>query len=232
MLNYLKDTATLMSDTTPRYGQSHGWYSTFVRVNTDSIGGWTSQGGLVNSSQFNGWIQNFVVPFANHLRTRGMYLVLSATGPINTPNNGTHNAGVTEQQRLITFWQTVANAPGVKSADNIMFELMNEPVDVESVPGQRRLGQPPVAITFQAFKNWTQPIINAIRNTGRGQRDLGSDAGVAGFALSMGAISLSVARISVSRVITIRHMAACSTIRLRCRTSGTRSTSPPRTCGR
>src|SRR3954464_10447764 len=75
MLNYLKDAATLMSDTTPRYGQSHGWYSTFVRVNTDSIGGWTAQGGLVNSSQFNGWIQNFVVPFAQHLNSRGMYLV-------------------------------------------------------------------------------------------------------------------------------------------------------------
>jgi len=165
MLNYLKDAATLMSDTTPKYGQSHGWYSTFVRVNTDSIGGWTSQGGLVNSSQFNGWIQNFVVPFANHLRTRGMYLVLSATGPINTPNNGTHNAGVTEQQRLITFWQTVANAAGVKSVDNIMFELMNEPVDVESSPGNGNWGNHQ-SIYFQAFKNWTQPIINAIRNTG------------------------------------------------------------------
>jgi hypothetical protein len=165
MLNYLKDAATLMSDTSPRYGQSHGWYSTFVRVNTDSIGGWTQQNGLVNSSQFNGWIQNFVVPFANHLRTRGMYLVLSATGPINTPNNGTHNAGVTEQQRLITFWQTVANAAGVKSVDNIMFELMNEPVDVESSPGNGNWGNHQ-SIYFQAFKNWMQPVINAIRNTG------------------------------------------------------------------
>jgi endoglucanase len=165
MLNYLKDTATLMSDTAPRYGQSHGWYSTFVRVNTDSIGGWTSQGGLVNSSQFNGWIQNFVVPFAQHLSSRGMYLVLSATGPINTPNNGTHNAGITEQQRLITFWQTVANAPGVKSANNIMFELMNEPVDIESVPGNGDWGNHQSKY-FSAFKNWTQPIINAIRNTG------------------------------------------------------------------
>ena len=48
MLNYLRDTATLMSDTSPRYGRSHGWYNTFVRVNTDSIGGWTAQNGLVN----------------------------------------------------------------------------------------------------------------------------------------------------------------------------------------
>ncbi len=43
MLSYMRDTATLFSDTTPKYGRSHGWYCTFVRVNTDSIGGWTAQ---------------------------------------------------------------------------------------------------------------------------------------------------------------------------------------------
>jgi hypothetical protein len=32
----------------------------------------------------------------------------------------------------------VANAPGVKSANNIQFELMNEPVNIESSPGQNR----------------------------------------------------------------------------------------------
>lgn len=166
LLNYLCDAATLMSDVdTPRYGRDHGWYCSFVRVNTDSIGGWTSEQGLVNSSQFNGWIQNFVVPYADHLRSCGLYLVLSATGPINTPNNGTHNAGVVEQQRLITFWQTVANAPGVKSADNIMFELMNEPVDIESYPGNGDWGNHAPQY-FQAFREWIQPVINAVRNTG------------------------------------------------------------------
>jgi hypothetical protein len=165
MLNYLKDTATLMSDTSPRYGQSHGWYSTFVRVNTDSIGGWTQQNGLENSSQFNGWIQNFVVPFAQHLSSRGMYLVLCATGPINTPNDGFNNCSTAIQQRLITFWQTVANAPGVKSANNIQFELMNEPVNIESSPGNGDWGNHQSKY-FSAFKNWMQPVINAIRNTG------------------------------------------------------------------
>ena len=91
--------------------------------------------------------------------------MLSATGPINTPNNGTHNAGVVEQQRLITFWQTVANAPGVKGGDNIMFELMNEPVDIESSPGNGDWGNH-APIYFQAFRNWIQPVINAIRDTG------------------------------------------------------------------
>jgi len=82
MLNFMRDAATVMSDTSPKYGRSHGWYATFVRVNVDNPSGWTAEGGLVNASQFNGWIQNFVVPYANHLRSRGLYLVLCATGPV------------------------------------------------------------------------------------------------------------------------------------------------------
>ncbi|NLK42487.1 MAG: cellulase family glycosylhydrolase, partial [Planctomycetes bacterium] len=124
-----------------------------------------SQSGLVNPAQFDAWIQNFVVPYAEHLSSRGLYLVLSATGPINTPNNGTRNAGVVEQQRLITFWQTVANAPGVKNADNIMFELMNEPVEIESSPGNGDWGNHQSKYHL-AFRNWIQPIIDAIRGTG------------------------------------------------------------------
>src|SRR5687767_10185124 len=57
MLSFMRDAATVMSDTSPKYGRSHGWYATFVRVNCDAPGGWTAQGGLVNASQFNGWIQ-------------------------------------------------------------------------------------------------------------------------------------------------------------------------------
>lgn len=165
MLNFLRDAATVMTDTNPKYGRSHGWYTTFVRVNVDNPGGWTAEGGLVNASQFNGWIQNFVVPYANHLRSRGLYLVLCATGPINTPNNGARNCGPVEQQRLITFWQTVANAPGVKSVDNIHFELMNEPVQIETSFGANNWGSGSGPY-FQAFRNFMQPVINAVRNTG------------------------------------------------------------------
>ncbi len=165
LLNFLKAAADVMSDTSPKYGRNYGWYCRFVRMNTDTIGGWTAEGGLVNSSQFNGWIQNFVVPYANHLRSRGLYLVISATGPINTPNNGTRNCGRTEQQRLITFWQTVANAPGIKNVDNIMFELMNEPVEIESVLGNGDWGFGQDKY-FSAFRTWIQPVINAVRNTG------------------------------------------------------------------
>ena len=165
MLNFLNEAATVMSDPSPKYGRDHGWYASFVRVNTDFIGGWTQQNGLVDQAQFNGWIQNFVVPYANHLKSRGLYLVLCATGPMMTPDNGAQNAGIVEQQRLRTFWSTVANAPGVKNADNIMFELMNEPVQIESSPGNGNWGSGS-APYFQAFRDWIQPIINDVRNTG------------------------------------------------------------------
>ena len=164
-LNFMNIVADLMSDTSPRYGRDHGWYCSFVRVNTDAIGGWTHEQGLVDTSQFDGWINNFLVPYANHLRSVGLYLVLSATGPINTPNNGTRNAGVTEQQRLRTFWQRVADASVVNKIDNIMFELMNEPVDIESAPGNGDWGNHQNKY-FSAFTNWIQPIIDTIRNTG------------------------------------------------------------------
>jgi uncharacterized repeat protein (TIGR02059 family) len=165
MLNFLKDAATVMSDTTPKYGQNHGWYASFVRINADHIGGWTHASGLVDPVQFNAWINNFLVPYADHLRSRGLYLVLCAVGPINTPDNGSRNAGKEEQKRLITFWQTVANAPGIKNADNIMFELMNEPVEIETSFGANDWGhgQPKY---WRAFRDWMQPVIDTIRNLG------------------------------------------------------------------
>jgi hypothetical protein len=165
MLNFLKDAATVMSDTTPKYGQNHGWYASFVRINADHIGGWTHASGLVDTVQFNAWINNFLVPYADHLRSRGLYLVLCAVGPINTPDNGSRNAGKVEQERLITFWRTVASAPGIKNADNVMFELMNEPVEIETSFGANDWGhgQPRY---WRAFRDWMQPVIDIIRNVG------------------------------------------------------------------
>ena len=167
MLNFLRDAATVMSDISPKYGQDYGWYCSFVRVNTDAIGGWTSESGLVDTTQFNAWINNFLVPYVEHLRSRGLYLVLCATGPIvvNVGGDGSRNASKGTQSRLLTFWETVANAPGIKNADNVMFELMNEPVQIESSPGNGNWGMGS-ATYYKAFRDWTQPIINVIRNTG------------------------------------------------------------------
>lgn len=165
LLAYKSEVVDLFSDTTARYGRNHGWFASYSRLNTDNIGGWSHAAGLYNMEQFDGWIENFIVPYANHLRSRGMYLVISAVGPINTPNNGTRNAGVVEGQRLRTFWQRVANNPGVKNADNIMFELMNEPVEIESAPGNGDWGNQ-ASRFHRAFRDWIQPVIDDIRSTG------------------------------------------------------------------
>ncbi len=167
MLNFLKEEATVMSDTNPRYGQDHGWYASFVRVNTDAVGGWTSESGLVDTVQFDAWINNFLVPYVDHLNSRGLYLVLCATGPmvVNVNDDGVRNASIGTQSRLLTFWKRVANAPGIKNANNVMFELMNEPVQVESSPGNGNWGSG-WGTYFEAFRDWTQPIIDTIRNTG------------------------------------------------------------------
>lgn len=167
MLSFLQDAATVMSDPSPKYGRDHGWYATFVRVNTDAVGGWTSEQGLVDPSQFNAWIDNFLVPYVDHLRSRGLYLVLCATGPmvVNVGGDGNNNMGQGTQQRMITFWETVANAPGIKSADNVMFELMNEPVAIETSFGANDWGFGS-APYWQALRGWMQPVVDAIRNTG------------------------------------------------------------------
>ncbi len=166
-LGYLEEVATLMSDPSPRYGRDHGWHCSFVRLNTDGVGGWSSAEGLVNSEQFDAWIENFLVPYANILKSRGLYLVLSATGPmvVNVDGDMSKNASQGTQERMLTFWERVASAPGVKNADNIMFELMNEPVLIESVPGNNNWGMQR-KVYFEAFAKWLQPIIDVIRNTG------------------------------------------------------------------
>lgn len=167
MLNFMRDAATVMSDTSPKYGRDHGWNATFVRVNTDAVGGWTSEQGLVDQSQFDGWIKNFLVPYADHLRSRGLYLVLCATGPmvVNVGGDSSRNMGQGTQQRMMKFWQTVANAPGIKGADNVMFELMNEPVAIETSFGANDWGFGSARF-WQALKNWMQPVVDTIRNTG------------------------------------------------------------------
>lgn len=161
-MTYLKEVATLMTDTTAKYSQTHGWYTSFVRMNTDAVGGWTNQAGLIDTTQFDAWISNFIVPYAKFLSTRGLYLVLSATGPMTVPDESLTPKC---QQRFLTFWKRVSNAPGVKNADNIMFELMNEPVTIESSFGAGDWGNHQSKY-YKAFRDWLQPIIDVVRDNG------------------------------------------------------------------
>lgn len=171
-LNFLRDAATVMSDTSPKYGRGHGWYCSFVRIIGDGSSpenfapGWNAAGQLASPAQFNGWINNLLVPYINHCRSRGLYVVICGNPSLVFPGgDATRNMTQQYQQNLMTFWTTVANAPGIKSADNVMFEICNEPVTIETSFGANNWGSGSGPY-FQALRNFMQPIVNAIRNTG------------------------------------------------------------------
>ncbi len=171
-LNFLRDAATVMSDTNPKYGRSHGWNSSFVRIIGDGSSpenfapGWNAAGQLSSSAQFNGWINNLLVPYIQHCATRGLYVVICGNPSVAFPGGDPQkNMTYQYQQNLITFWQAVANHPSIKSANNVMFEICNEPVTIETSFGANNWGSNGNSY-FIALRNFMQPIVNTIRNTG------------------------------------------------------------------
>ena len=171
-LNYFNNVANIFATTSAQYGQSHGWTASFVRFIGDESGisnfapGWDVNGNLANSAQFNGWIQNVLVPYVSHCQSVGLYVVLCGN-PSTTYPGGDTSKNMTQQYQtnLIKFWQTVANAPGIKGANNVLFEICNEPIDIESSFGANDwgFGSSPY---WAAISRFMQPVVNAIRNTG------------------------------------------------------------------
>lgn len=171
-LNHFKAVADILSNTAPRYGRSNGWYCSFVRfigdgnVNPNFAPGWDVNGNLSNPAQFNGWMQNVLVPYINHCRSRGLYVVICGN-PSEVFPGGDATKNMTAQYRanLITFWTALASHPGIKSANNVMFEICNEPVAIETSFGANNWGSGNNSY-YQALANFMQPIVNAIRAQG------------------------------------------------------------------
>lgn len=171
-LNFYKGAVDIFSTTTSQYGQSHGWTASFVRFIGDGNGvsnfapGWDANGNLSNSAQFNGWITNVLVPYVNYCATKGIYVVICGNPSVAYPGGDTtKNMTQQYQNNLKTFWQTVANATGIKSANNVMFEICNEPIRIETSFGANNWGSGNNSY-WQALTNFMNPIVTTIRNTG------------------------------------------------------------------
>jgi len=168
-LNFYNAAADIFSRTGSQYGQSHGWDCSFVRfigdgnVNPNFAPGWDANGNLANSAQFNGWINNVLVPYVIHCKQDGLYVVLCGNPSEAFPGgDASKNMTSQYQQNLITFWKAVAAAPGIKSADNVLFEICNEPIRIETSFGANNWGSGNDAY-WAALTNFMQPIVNAIR---------------------------------------------------------------------
>jgi len=163
-LNYFKKVAGLMTHTGPLFGNSHGWNSSFVRY-LDGRVGWDNDT-LTDPAKFNRWITNMCVPYVNYCRSVGLYVVICGQPAwVNADDDGSKNMTSQYKQNLITWWTAVANAPGIKNADNVMFEICNEPVGIESSLGNGQWGWGDNTHN-KAFQTYMQDIVNAIRNTG------------------------------------------------------------------
>jgi len=163
-LTYFKNVAELMTHTNALFGKSHGWYCSFVRY-LDGDAGW-SNGSLTDSAMFNRWITNMCVPYVQYCQSVGIYVVICGHPAfVNANDDGSKNMTAQYKTNLINWFTAVAGTSGIKSANNVMFEICNEPVGIESSLGNGQWGWGDAAHN-QAFQTYMNDIVNAIRNTG------------------------------------------------------------------
>jgi len=158
-LNIFKKQAELLTNTEPLFGRTHGWYSSFVRVWTPSDG-WNGDGTVDEALQDRAW-NNMYIPYVEYCRSRGIYVVFVG----NCPDGGTFMSAQ-HKSNMIAFWTRICNSyPEIKNADNVMFELCNEPVVIESELGNGNWGS--VGTEYDiAMQTYMQDIVDAIRGTG------------------------------------------------------------------
>lgn len=172
MLNFYNGAADIMADTAPRYNTQHGWFCSYVRLcgNGTANGfapGWDANGNLSDQNQFNGYINNILIPYADHCAQDGIYLIICGTPSEVFPSNDSgKNMTYQYQQNLITFWTALANS-GLRYRANVLFEICNEPITIETSFGANNWGSGNASY-WSALKNFMQPVVNAIRNTGAG----------------------------------------------------------------
>lgn len=157
-LNILKKQVDLMSNPLPLFSANHGWYNSFVRVITPSEG-WSKDGTCDTTLQNRAW-NNMYVPYIEYCKSHGLYVVFVGS----CPDGGTYMSAQ-HKSNMIKFWSRIASYPGVKNADNVMFEICNEPIVIESVLGNGQWGSDTDAHD-KAVRSFFQDIVDSIRVTG------------------------------------------------------------------
>jgi beta-xylosidase len=176
-LDYFRAVADVLSDPSPRFGRDHGWYCSYVRYIADGSGphnfapGWDAEGDLARPEQFAGWVSNVLVPFVQHCRSRGLYVILvgnpSETFPSGNDGKPDPGRNMTRQyqRNLILFWTLVASHPAIRGADNVHFEICNEPITIETRLDAGDWGMGGDAFD-RAITAFMQPVVDAIRGQG------------------------------------------------------------------
>lgn len=162
-LEYLKDITDTFTDTSPKYGNDHGWYMNQVRLFIDRQDMGDVAAGTYNFAGLQAVTQNLIIPYIQYAAQKGLYVTLGLDFTIAN-NQATTQANLDKFKQI---WGYLASQPGIKSANNVMFELINEPV---SAYANGRWGGAPGDPDFVAFwnslRNFQNSIISTIRSTG------------------------------------------------------------------
>ncbi len=160
-LSYNNSVMTALTDTTK------GWYLSYIRLHVDPY--WTNTPGVsttgesdisaFNFTRLKTTITNVIVPMIKHAKSRGMYVILRPPGVC--PD--TIGVGGPYYKYLLKVWGYLSTCPDLKNADNVMFELANEPISIRLNNGT--YGNNSQA-HFDQMKLFFQEITDTIRSNG------------------------------------------------------------------
>ncbi|WP_238618374.1 cellulase family glycosylhydrolase [Bacteroides thetaiotaomicron] len=139
-----------------------GWKLDFIRLHMDQY--WSDDPSITSDftyekfdeARFRKYLDLVYVPMAEYIQSRGLYVVLLAG--ISCPQN--IEVGDGTNQLLLKYWDIVSQHPKIKNNPNIMFELINEPVNIlgtDGTYGSNNQGH------FDKLKEFFQPVVNKIR---------------------------------------------------------------------
>ncbi len=163
VLEYLKDITDTFTSTSSKYGNSHGWYMNQVRLFIDREDMGDVAAGTYNFAGLQSVTQEVIIPYINYAKTKGLYVTLGLDFTLKD-NQATTQANLDKFNQI---WGYLASQPAIKSADNVMFELINEPVlsDVNGVWGGHP-SQSNFVDHWNSLKTFQNSIISTIRSKG------------------------------------------------------------------
>jgi beta-xylosidase len=160
-LSYNNSVIDRLTDTTA------GWYLNYIRLHIDPY--WTNTPGMqvtgendISAFDFGRLktaVTNVIVPLINHAKSRGMYVILRPPGVC--PD--TISVGGPYYHYLLKVWGYLATCPELRNADNVMFELANEPITIRLNDGT--YGNNSQA-HFDQMKLFFQAVVDTIRASG------------------------------------------------------------------
>lgn len=142
-----------------------GWKVNFVRQHMDPYWCCGTYSGedvaykTFNVDKFMKYLNLVFIPMAEYAIERGVYVLMRPPGVCPE----TIAAGDAYNKYLVQVWDSVSSHPKIKNNPGIMFELANEPVNIEGTDGSIGGTTNP---QFEAMRNFLQPIVDVIRNNG------------------------------------------------------------------